>query len=84
MLTQVFNDDSANKIGMMKSRNRSSKIANFRPVRRIPLVVTCKGFDIFTPLSNNNIFGPNGNYWKSGATACYSCIDIINNTCTGE
>jgi hypothetical protein len=83
MLTQVFNDDSDNKMGMMKSRNRSSKIANFRPVRRIPLVVTCKGFDIFTPLNNSSIFGPNGNYWKSGATACYSCIDIINNTCTG-
>ena len=69
------------KIGMMKSRNRSAKIANFRPVRRIPLVVTCENFNIFTTLSNTSLFGSNGSYWRSGATGCYSCID--NNTCGG-
>jgi hypothetical protein len=82
MLTQVFNDTSSDKLGMMKSRSRSAKIANFRPVRRIPLVVTCKDFDIISEL-NNAIFAANGNYWTSGNNGCYSCIDIVNNTCTG-
>ena len=81
MLTQVFDDSNSNKIGMMKSRSRSAKIANFRPVRRIPLVVTCENFNIFTTLLNNNLFGSTGSYWRSGATGCYSCID--NNTCGG-
>ena len=81
MLTQVFDETNTNTSGMMKSRSRSAKIANFRPVRRIPLVVTCENFNIFTILSNTSLFGPSGSYWRSGATGCYSCID--NNTCGG-
>jgi len=68
MLTQIFNSEETDQLGRMISRNRNSKIANLRPVRRIPLVVTCGGF-----YYSNNILN---NYWKSGSTGCASCLDI--------
>jgi hypothetical protein len=73
MLTQVFNGSSTEE-GMMKSRNRNARVANLRPVRRIPLIVTC----------NNFYYSPNilNNYWSAGSTGCASCLDIVEGMCS--
>jgi len=73
MLTQVFDDPSPNLMGMIKSQHRSSRVANLRPVRRIPLVVTCNNFYYSTSILNN--------YWSSGTTGCSSCLDHIEGMC---
>jgi hypothetical protein len=73
MLTQTFNDLTQNASGRMNSRSRSSKIANLRAVRRIPLVVTCGGF-----YYSDNILNT---YWKSGTTGCSSCLDHVEGIC---
>jgi hypothetical protein len=73
MLTQTFNDLNQNASGRMNSRSRSSKIANLRAVRRIPLVVTCGGF-----YYSDNILNT---YWKSGTTGCSSCLDHVEGIC---
>lgn len=73
MLTQVFNSSDVNIQGMMRSRQRNARVANLRPVRRIPLVVTCKNF-----YHNSSILN---NYWSSGFTGCSSCLDIIEGMC---
>jgi hypothetical protein len=73
MLTQVFNGSST-ELGMMKSRNRSARVANLRPVRRIPIVVTCGNF-YYSPSILNN-------YWSSGSTGCASCLDIVEGMCS--
>ena len=73
MLSQTFTDQQSDKLGRINSRSRNSKIANLRPVRRIPLVVTCEGF-----YYNYNILN---NYWRSGATGCASCLDKIEGIC---
>ena len=73
MLTQVFDDTSTTTSGMIKSQHRSSRVANLRPVRRIPLVVTCNNFYYNTNMLNN--------YWSSGSTGCASCIDHIEGMC---
>jgi hypothetical protein len=74
MLTQVFDSTDPNKEGMIKSQNRSARVANLRPVRRIPLVVTC----------NNFYYSPNilNNYWRSDANGCASCLDKLERICT--
>jgi hypothetical protein len=73
MLTQTFNTLIANQEGKMNSRSRNAKVANLRPVRRIPLVVTCGGF-----YYSNNILN---NYWTSGSNGCSSCLDVIEGIC---
>jgi hypothetical protein len=73
MLTQTFNNLNQNASGRMNSRSRSSKIANLRAVRRIPLVVTCGGF-----YYSDNILNT---YWKSGTTGCSSCLDHVEGIC---
>lgn len=73
MLTQVFNTSDGTIKGMIRSRQRNARVANLRPVRRIPLVVTCKNF-----YHNSNILY---NYWKSGSTGCASCLDAIERMC---
>jgi len=73
MLTQVF-DGSSTEEGMMKSRNRNARVANLRPVRRIPLIVTCRNF-YYSPTILNN-------YWSSGSTGCASCLDIVEGMCS--
>lgn len=74
MLTQVFNSSQNDQIGRMISRSRDSKIANLRPVRRIPLVVTCNGFYYSNRILNN--------YWSSGSTGCASCLDVAEGMCS--
>lgn len=74
MLTQVFNNDSAKIEGMMISQDRSSRIAHLRPVRRIPIVVTCDNFKYTSNILNN--------YWTSGSTGCSSCLDVIEGLCS--
>ena len=73
MLTQVFDGNSTTE-GMIKSQNRNARVANLRPVRRIPLVVTCKNFYYSASILNN--------YWSSGSTGCASCLDIVEGMCT--
>lgn len=73
MLTQTFTQEDPTTSGRVISRNRNSKIANLRPVRRIPLVVTCGGFYYSTDILNN--------YWKSGVTGCSSCLDRVEGIC---
>jgi hypothetical protein len=73
MLSQTFNDTSSELLGRINSRSRNSKIANLRPVRRIPLVVTCSNFNYTSKILNN--------YWKVGATGCASCLDKIEGIC---
>ena len=73
MLSQTFINADPNKLGIVNSRNRNNKIANLRPVRRIPLVVTCDGFYYSSNILNN--------YWKIGATGCASCLDKIEGIC---
>ena len=73
MLTQTFNTITGNQQGKMNSRNRNAKVANLRPVRRIPLVVTCGGF-----YYSNNILN---NYWTSGSAGCSSCLDVVEGIC---
>jgi len=75
MLTQTFNGSIASDYGRMRSRPRNSKIASLRPVRRIPIVVTCNGF-----YYNENIM--NGFYYTDDVNKCASCIDIIEGMCT--
>ena len=74
MLTQVFDPSNANTDGMIKAQNRSARVAQLRPVRRIPIVVTC----------NNFYYSPNilNNYWRSDANGCASCLDRIERICT--
>ena len=74
MLTQTFNNDSVDIEGMMNSRDRSSRIANLRPVRRIPFVVTCDNFRYTSKILNN--------YWTSGNTGCASCLDVVEGLCS--
>lgn len=73
MLTQVFDDADSKKIGMVKAQNRNARIANLRPVRRIPLVVTCNNFYYSTNILNN--------YWSAGNTGCSSCLDVVERMC---
>jgi hypothetical protein len=74
MLTQVFNDSDVKIKGMVKAQNRNSRVANLRPVRRIPLVVTCNNF-----YYNSNILN---NYWSATSDGCSSCLDIVEGMCT--
>lgn len=74
MLTQVFTNADSKTSGMLKSRNRNSRIANLRPVRRIPLVVTCNSFYYNYSMLNN--------YWTSGISGCSSCLDVVEGMCT--
>ena len=69
MLTQVFNG-SPSTDGMMNSRNRNARVANLRPVRRIPLVVTCKNFYYTSSILDFSI-----------SNNCSSCLDIKANLC---
>ena len=69
MLTQVFNGLSTTD-GMMLSRNRNARVANLRPVRRIPLVVTCKNFYYTESILDFTI-----------SNNCSSCLDIKANLC---
>jgi hypothetical protein len=77
MLTQTFNWEDENNapiiLGRMQSRNRNARVANFRPVRRIPIVVTCSNFRW-----NENILN---NYWTGGATGCPACLDVEEGMC---
>jgi hypothetical protein len=74
MLTQVFDDGDENQVGMVKSRMRNSKSANLRPVRRIPLIVTCSGFYFTDSMLNN--------YWTSTSDGCPSCLDVVGGVCS--
>ena len=74
MLVQVFHSINSNEIGMVKSEPRDMRVANLRPVRRIPLIVTCSGF-YYSPSILNN-------YWSLGSTGCSSCLDRIEGICT--
>ena len=73
MLTQVFNTSDDTIKGMIRSRQRNARVANLRPVRRIPLVVTCRNF-----YHNSNILY---NYWTAGSSGCSSCLDAIERMC---
>lgn len=73
MLTQVFNHSDSSIRGMMRSRQRNARVANLRPVRRIPLVVTCRNFYHTTNILYN--------YWASGSTGCSSCLDAVEGLC---
>ena len=75
MLTQVFNANTGeeSKLGMMVSRNRTARVAQVRPVRRIPLVVTCSGFYFSEDILKN--------YWSSETNGCSSCLDIVEDMC---
>jgi len=73
MLTQVF-DGNSNQIGMLKAQNRNARVANLRPVRRIPLVITCNNFHYTTSMLNN--------YWSSSSTGCASCLDRVEGMCS--
>ena len=77
MLTQTFNwndeGEAPSVIGRMQSRSRNARVANFRPVRRIPIVVTCSDF-----YWNDNILN---NYWTGGATGCPACLDVEEGMC---
>jgi hypothetical protein len=82
MLTQVFDineGENQNQIGMMKCRNRNSKVASLRPVRRIPIVVTCSNY-MQVPVNPSVQSG----IPTSGVTfssSCYSCLDRIGGSC---
>lgn len=73
MLTQVFNSSETNTVGMMRSQNRESRVGNLRPVRRIPLIVTCNDFYYTYSMLNN--------YWTSGSSGCSSCLDKVEGIC---
>jgi hypothetical protein len=77
MLTQTFNWDNdieaPSILGRMQSRNRNARVANFRPVRRIPIVVTCSNFRWDENILNN--------YWTGGATGCPACLDVEEGMC---
>jgi hypothetical protein len=77
MLTQVFNGP-ANEVGAMRSQNRNARIAHLRPVRRIPLIVTCKNFYYSTNILQN--------YYRAGSSGdnfgCASCLDRVERICT--
>lgn len=75
MLTQVFNASTPNDQGKMISRFRNEKSASLRPVRRIPILVTCNGF-----YYSENIM--NGLYYSDETNKCASCIDIIEGMCS--
>lgn len=76
MLTQVFNSNIQTNKGKMLSRFRNNKVASLRPVRRIPLVVTCNGF-----WYNENIMSYD---MYSGENKCAACIDNLEGMCTDE
>jgi hypothetical protein len=58
----------------MKAQNRNARVANLRPVRRIPLVITCNNFHYTTSMLNN--------YWSSSSTGCASCLDRVEGMCS--
>jgi hypothetical protein len=68
MLVQFFNSDTEINNGKMISRDRSYKGPALRPVRRIPLVVTCNGF-WYSPGVAQNVLTK------------YSCLDKIEGLC---
>jgi hypothetical protein len=74
MLTQTFNSSNPTDMGRMTSKDRRIKGAALRPVRRIPLVVTCDGF-----FYNENIM--NGLYYTDPNNKCASCIDKLEGLC---
>jgi hypothetical protein len=74
MLTQTFNSSNPTDMGRMTSKDRRIKGAALRPVRRIPLVVTCDGF-----FYNENIM--NGLYYTDPDNKCASCIDKLEGLC---
>jgi hypothetical protein len=74
MLTQIFNSSNSTDLGRMTSKDRRTKGPALRPVRRIPLVVTCDGF-----FYNENIM--NGLYYTDENNKCASCIDSIEGMC---
>lgn len=78
MLTQVFNNDDTNSnlIGMVASRDRSARIANLRPVRRIPFVVTCDNFTYTSSMLTT--------YFSGGTAGCSSCLDHVEGLCPNE
>jgi len=75
MLTQTFNSANATDVGRMRNRYRNTKIASLRPVRRIPIVVTCNGFYYSESILN-------GTYYRDVNNKCASCIDIIEGMCS--
>ena len=79
MLTQVFNvnDSYENQLGMMRSRSRDSRIANLRPVRRIPLIVTCNNFRYIETILAAYSLTTAGQQ----TLRCSSCIDILEGLC---
>ena len=74
MLTQIFNlaDD---KDGMLVPRDRSSRVANLRPVRRIPFVVSCNNY-----IQSNSSSAQHN--WKE--SMCSSCLDHVEGYCQNE
>ena len=74
MLTQIFNlaDD---KNGMLVPRDRSSRVANLRPVRRIPFVVSCNNY-----IQSNSSSAQHN--WKE--SMCSSCLDHVEGYCQNE
>ena len=79
MLTQVFNanDGYENQLGMMRSRSRDSRIANLRPVRRIPLIVTCNNFRYTQTILAAYSLTAAGQQ----TLRCSSCLDILEELC---
>jgi hypothetical protein len=61
----------------MTSRSRDSRIAHLRPVRRIPLIVTCNTFRFTeTVLAYYAVTQQN-----EQSIICSSCIDILEGLC---
>jgi hypothetical protein len=75
MLTQTFNSSTQSELGRMRNRYRNAKIASLRPVRRIPIVVTCNGFYYSQSILD-------GTYYRDPNNKCASCIDIIEGMCS--
>ena len=82
MLTQVFDlteGQNQNELGMMKCRNRNSRSAALRPVRRIPIVVTCTQY-FYAAAATINLYGipTSGITFSSN---CNSCLDVLGGNC---
>jgi len=74
MLTQTFNSQDLSNNGKIESNFRTSKIASLRPVRRIPIIITCSGFNYSASILD-------GTYYTSDTDKCASCIDRIEGMC---
>ena len=74
MLTQIFNTSDGVNDGKVESKFRFNKIAALRPVRRIPIIITCSGFNYSASIVD-------GTYYTSDTDKCASCIDRIEGMC---